>query len=200
MAGFLRKNAQKPAFSFCGKPDILHNMQKESSVAPVAKTRKCVRALLFDAAGRLLLFRYRNDPNIHNIGSAPATADYWGTVGGGIEGDEDPEAAIRREIAEETGHEHITLGPFVWQRKVDLMFYGSPLHVDEKYFVAHTAQTALSTAGHTQIERKFVAEMKWWEMDALEATTEMVYPLGMQPLIRNISRGIYADTITLFTQ
>lgn len=175
-------------------------MQNESSAASAIKERKCVRALLFDPAGRLLLFRYRNDPNIYNLGSAPATTDYWGTVGGGIEGDEDLESAIRREIAEETGHENITLGPFVWQRKVDLMFYGAPLHVDEKYFVAHTAQTALSTAKHTQIERKFVAEMKWWEIGALETTAETVYPVGMQLLIRDISNGIYADEIKLFTQ
>lgn len=175
-------------------------MQKESITAAAPKTRFCVRALLFDPAGRLLLFRYRNDPNIHNVGEAPATVDYWGTVGGGMEGDEDLHHAIRREIAEETGHKDIRLGPVVWQRKVDLIFYGSPLHIDETYFVAHTAQTALSTAGHTQIERKFVAEMKWWDIDALEQTTDLIYPIGMQPLIRAIAGGDYPDKAVLFTR
>jgi 8-oxo-dGTP pyrophosphatase MutT (NUDIX family) len=174
-------------------------MQKESSPSAAPKTRICVRALLFDPAGRLLLFRYRNDPNIYNIGHAPAQADYWGTVGGGVEGDEDLQTAIRREIEEETGHGNIVLGPAVWQRRTDLMFYGTPLHIDETYFVAHTADTQLSTAGHTQIERKFVAEMKWWDVAALEQSADLVYPLGMQPLVRALAGGIYPEKPVLFT-
>lgn len=169
-------------------------------MAEAPKTRICVRALLFDPAGRLLLFRYRADPHIHNIGEVPAGSDYWGTVGGGVEGDEDFETAIRREIAEETGHVDIALGPAVWRRRIGLMFYGSPLHIDETYFVARTAQTDLSTAGHTQIERKFVAEMKWWDVAALEQTTDLVYPRGMQPLVRAIADGIYPDETVLFTR
>jgi len=169
-------------------------------MAEAPKTRVCVRALLFDPAGRLLLFRYRNDPNIHNIGAAPVGSDYWGTVGGGVEGDEDFEAAIRREIAEETGHDDIALGPAVWRRRADLMFYGSPLHIDETYFVARTARTDLSAAGHTQIERKFVAEMKWWDVAALEQTADPVHPIGMQPLIRDIASGVYPAEPVLFTR
>lgn len=175
-------------------------MQKESSHSAAPKTRICVRALLFDPQGRLLLFRYRNDPNIHTIGQPVAMTDYWGTVGGGVEGDEDFEVAVRREIAEETGHQNITLGPAVWQRKVDLMFYGSPLHIDETFFVAHTDRDDLSTAGHTQIERKFVAEMKWWDIDALEQTQDLIYPQGMQLLVRALAGGIYPDKTVLFTR
>jgi 8-oxo-dGTP pyrophosphatase MutT (NUDIX family) len=157
------------------------------------KKRDCVRALLFDPMGRLLLFRYRNDPNIHNLGAAPMQTDYWGTVGGGIETGESPEVAILREIEEETGHRQIALGPLVWHRQVDLMFYGEPLHIDEKYFVAHTPDVDISTQGHTQIERKFVAEIKWWDIDALESSKELIYPLGMAAHIRPLQQGIYPD-------
>lgn len=175
-------------------------MQKDSSRHTAPKTRMCVRALLFDPAGRLLLFRYRNDPNIYTIGHLPETVDYWGTVGGGVEGDEDFETAVRREIAEETGHDNIILGPAVWQRRVDLMFYGNPLHIDETFFVAHTDRNDLSTAGHTQIERKFVADMQWWDMDALEKTSDLIYPQGMQSLVRAIAGGVYPDKTVLFTR
>jgi hypothetical protein len=57
----------------------------------------------------------------------------------------------------------------------------------------------LSTAGHTQIERKFVAEMKWWEVDALEQSADLVYPLGMQQLVRALAGGIYPEKPVLFT-
>jgi len=179
---------------------MLTRMQEDNAIPAAPKTRICVRALLFDPAGRLLLFRYRNDPNIHNIGEAPATTDYWGTVGGGVEGDEDFETAMRREIAEETGLDAVEIGPAVWRRRADLMFYGSPLHIDETFFIARTDKTGLSAAGHTQIERKFVAEMKWWEIDALEATTDLVYPRGMQPLVRALAAGIYPAELVLFTR
>lgn len=159
------------------------------------KIRHTVRALLFNPAGELLLFKYRNDPNIHNVGKPPMDGDYWGTVGGGMEEGEDEMQAIRREIAEETGHADITVGPMIWHRKVDLMFYGSVLHVDEKYFVAHTRQTEISTAGHTQIERKFVAETRWWTPEAVAETAEKIFPALLPRHICAIAAGNYPEDI-----
>jgi 8-oxo-dGTP pyrophosphatase MutT (NUDIX family) len=159
------------------------------------KIRYTVRALLFNPAGEVLLFKYRNDPNIHNVGKPPMNSDYWGTVGGGIEKGEDLSAALRREIAEETGHEDITIGPMIWHRKVDLVFYGDILHVDEKYFVAHTRQTEISTAGHTQIERKFVADTRWWAPAAVETATEKIFPTALPQHIRALAAGDYPQDI-----
>lgn len=159
------------------------------------KTRHTVRVLLFNTQDELLLFRYRNDPNIHNVGKPPMDTDYWGTVGGGIEEGEDLEQAIRREIEEETGHTGITIGPVVWHRAVDLMFYGDLLHVDEKYVVAHTAGMDISTAGHTQIERKFVAETRWWTLDALEQAGEKILPTILPQHIRALAAGNYPETL-----
>jgi 8-oxo-dGTP pyrophosphatase MutT (NUDIX family) len=159
------------------------------------KIRYTVRALLFNPAGEVLLFKYRNDPNIHNVGKPPMNSDYWGTVGGGMEDGESEEAAIRREIAEETGHQNITLGPLVWHRKVDLVFYGDLLHVDEKYFIAHTPQTDISIAGHTQIERKFVAETRWWTASAIEETDEKIFPAVLPQHIRALAARAYPQNI-----
>lgn len=159
------------------------------------KIRYTVRALLFNPAGDLLLFKYRNDPNIHNVGKPPMNSDYWGTVGGGMEDGEDEMQAIRREIAEETGHGDIAVGPLVWHRKVDLVFYGDILHVDEKYFVAHTREIEISTAGHTQIERKFVAETRWWRAPDIEKTTEKIFPTLLPQHIRALSAGNYPQDV-----
>lgn len=159
------------------------------------KTRHTVRALLFNPAGDMLLFKYRNDPNIHAVGHAPLNSDYWGTVGGGIDDGEDIMDALRREIFEEAGHTDIKIGPQVFHRKVDLVFYGGLLHVDEKYFIAHTATTDISTENHTQIERKFVADTRWWSPAAIAASTEKIFPAVLPLHVADLAAGIYPTEI-----
>ncbi len=159
------------------------------------KTRQSVRALLFNPAGEFLLFKYKNDPNIHPVGGQPLAGDYWGTVGGGIDEGEDIMDALRREIFEETGHTDITTGPQVWHRKVDLMFYGDILHIDEKYFVVHTARSDISTAGHTQIERKFVSDMRWWKPADAAVTPDFIFPVILPKHIVDIAEGRYPQDI-----
>lgn len=159
------------------------------------KTRYTVRALLFNPAGDFLMFKYRNDPNIHPVGGKPLESDYWGTIGGGIDDGEDIMDALRREIFEETGHTDIRIGPQVWHRKVDLVFYGDILHVDEKYFVAHTAGADISTAGHTQIERKFVSDMRWWKPADAAAMRDAVFPVILPQHIADIAAGRYPQDI-----
>lgn len=159
------------------------------------KTRHTVRALLFNPAGEVLLFKYRNDPNIHAVGQPPLNSDYWGTVGGGIDDGEDIMDALRREIFEEAGHTDITVGPQVFHRKVDLVFYGGILHVDEKYFIAHTTATDISTENHTQIERKFVADTRWWSPEAVANSSELILPALLAPHIHDLAAGIYPKDI-----
>ncbi|HEY1643712.1 MAG TPA: NUDIX domain-containing protein [Streptosporangiaceae bacterium] len=53
----------------------------------------CVGAVMFDAAGRLLLILRRNEPG----------AGLWSIPGGRIEAGESDELALVREVAEETG-------------------------------------------------------------------------------------------------
>jgi 8-oxo-dGTP diphosphatase len=53
----------------------------------------CVGAVVQDAAGRLLLIRRGHDPH----------AGLWSLPGGRVEGGEDLEQAVRREVLEETG-------------------------------------------------------------------------------------------------
>jgi ADP-ribose pyrophosphatase YjhB (NUDIX family) len=53
----------------------------------------CVGAVMFDAAGRMLLILRRNEPG----------AGLWSIPGGRIEAGETDEQAVVREVAEETG-------------------------------------------------------------------------------------------------
>ncbi|MDE2107538.1 MAG: NUDIX hydrolase, partial [Patescibacteria group bacterium] len=58
--------------------------------------QRAVGAMFIDPDGRLLLMRRRGGDN----------AGQWAFPGGGIEGEETPEQAARREVQEETGREH----------------------------------------------------------------------------------------------
>lgn len=164
------------------------------------KTRHTVRALLFNPAGEVLLFKYRCDPHISAVGKPPMRDDYWGTVGGGIDEGEDILAALQREIFEETGHTDIRIGPQIWHRKVDLQFYGDILHIDEKYFVAHTARQDISADGHTEIERKFVCDMRWWKPVDIAQTGEVIFPAPLPLHILDIAAGRYPETVLLINE
>ena len=69
------------------------------------RIRRAVRAVLLDPADRVLLARF----------DFP-TAVVWALPGGGIEPDEDPVDALRRELAEELGLVGVEIGPHVWSR------------------------------------------------------------------------------------
>lgn len=154
------------------------------------KIRHCVRAVMFDENGRLLLFRYKAEPQIRGK-NTPEMTHYWGTVGGGIDAGEDDGTALRREILEETGFTDVDIGPCVWHRKCDLSFFGTPVHIDEKYFVAHTRAQEMDFSRHTEIERKYVEDVRWWTVADILASDDIMYPLNIRDLIADIAAGQY---------
>jgi 8-oxo-dGTP diphosphatase len=77
---------------------------------PTLSLRPAVRAILLDPDDRVLLVRWRfEDPD--------GPVDIWGTPGGGIDDGEAPDAAIRRELLEETGLDLADCGACVAHRR-----------------------------------------------------------------------------------
>src|SRR4051812_26312689 len=131
--------------------------------------REAARVLLIDPDGRILLLQGL-DPD------DPESGTWWFTPGGGLEGDELPADAARREVREETGAVLDGLVGPVWERTSTFDFSGIHYHQHERYFVARVEPFALSPAARTALEIRALTDARWWTLAELEATTETIYP------------------------
>ena len=139
--------------------------------------RRAARALLVDPQGRVLLLR-GHDP-------ARPSAGWWFTPGGGLDPGEDVEAALRREVREETGLDltGTDLGPVVLRRTVDFGFEGVAYRQDEDFFAVRVPAFEVDTSAWTDVERRSVDEVRWWTLDGLAGTPDTVYPQGLAALL-----------------
>lgn len=144
--------------------------------------RSAARVILLDEADRVLLVRG------HDV-DAPGRS-WWFTIGGGIDAGEDARTAAVRELHEETGVRLATtdlVGP-VCTRSALFDFAARTCRQDEELFVARVraADTELSTAGWTDVERDVIDELRWFTLDELAAVTIEVFPAGLADLVRDV--------------
>lgn len=159
-------------------------------------TRKTARALLFDKQGRLLLV-HMHDPNVAAANGEVLRDAYWVTIGGEIDAGEDISTAILREIAEETGHKSIRLGPPVWYVEHVLNVRGEPRLFQETFVLAFTDDEALSDAAWTEDERRVIKRLKWWDADELYASRDLFFPTSLKENLLPIFDGIYPAAVLL---
>ena len=158
------------------------------------QTRKTARALLFDKQGRLLLVRM-HDPNVAAANGEVVRDAYWVTIGGEIDPGEDISAAVLREIAEETGHKTVRLGPPVWYAEHVLNVKGTPRLFQETFVLAFTEDETLSDAAWTEDERLVIKSLKWWEADELYASRDIFFPSSLKENLLPIFDGIYPAAV-----
>ena len=121
--------------------------------------RSVARVLLFDPADRLLLARL-------NLVPGPT----WTPVGGGIDPGEDTVAALRREVAEETGCRSFELGPELWRVRY-LWLGGNGVRYDsrERHFLGRCESFEPTDTGRTDLERRLGMITGWWTPPELAA-------------------------------
>ena len=117
-----------------------------------------------------------------------AQARHWFCVGGGVEVGETLEAAVVREVFEETGHQLSAVGPRVLARHAAYNFEGDHYEQDETIFVAWVERFEPQSGKWTEVERRADARYRWWSIDELSQTVEVIWPENLATLIRTLER------------
>ena len=140
--------------------------------------RQAVRGLMIDPFNRIALVKL-DWPSTKWTG--------WVLPGGGIAEGEGILDALRREIAEETGAtpENSFIGPVLWRRRHHNpnMTSGYDGQEETVYLVpCHEFEIAPQMTPD-ELVAEHVIEVRWWTLDELQATNEVLAPVELADLV-----------------
>ncbi len=153
--------------------------------------RQAARALLI--AGRSVLLIQGRDP------ARPERGTWWLTPGGGIEAGESLEAAVTREILEETGLAVAAgdVGTVVATRVAHFDFDERTFRQHESFFAVLVAPFTPTDKGWDDLERRELITHRWWTLDELTATAEIVYPSELAALMHAVLDSVIDSPMQL---
>lgn len=161
----------------------------KANMSPIV--RKAVRVILLNNENKLLLMCVEG----FDISTTEGKRNerFWCTIGGGIEHDESLEQAALREIYEETGiePEDISVGSAVWYGSVELMLKGKFTRLDETFVVARTKQKDVVLHNPTEDERQVVKHLKWFSLEDIEQSSDVIFPILLPQYLPDILSGKY---------
>ena len=145
--------------------------------------RRAARALLI--ADRSVLLIKGCDP------ARPELGEWWLTPGGGIEDGESFEVAVAREVLEETGLELAPehFGTYIATRVAEFDFDGEPYHQTEWFFAARVEHFEPHTEGWDAVEQRALLDHRWWTLDELVASRELIYPREIAAVMAAVLEG-----------
>lgn len=142
--------------------------------------RQAVRALMIDHQDRVLLVKI----DLERKGWIPG----WILPGGGIEADEDPHVALRRELIEETGLADPFIGPIVCQRLVHgLTIAAGYRGQQENIYLVPCHDFALAPAlTEAELRSEGIVGMQWFTLPELRALDDKLFPADLPALIERV--------------
>ena len=153
-----------------------------------------VRLLLLDASNRILLMKI-DDAWLFEPNSLLQASPRWITIGGGMDPGETIEQTAVREGWEETGITNIAIGPAVYYHEEIGMLRGEQGIYKETFVVAHAPSCETDFANWTEQEKAVVKELRWWTLEELQATAEVIWPKWLASRLPDIVAGRYPETI-----
>ncbi len=161
--------------------DSQHEPARDGRTPETAIYRPSARAVILDPDARILLVLSEFDGK-----------RMWFTPGGGLDPGETPEDAVLRELREEVGLTDITLGPRIWHRYAvwHLQERDTWYETEEWFFLVRLAEPP--SAMRTMVEQDGIVrlhEARWWPLEDLQASNDLVSPQALRDLLRPLVRG-----------
>ena len=147
------------------------------------KKRSAVRAVILSPDNKVLLAHMKY----------PNTEPLWLTPGGGLEGDEDPVFALRRELNEEIFISDWDIGPLVWRREHRLNFNGLDICVDEIFYLIRSEKFDVPKAMPDENENQHFHGYCWWDVADIKASEETFVPLKLASYLPDLIGCIIPD-------
>lgn len=145
------------------------------------RIRPSARLLVLDPLNRVLLFHFLFEEG------PLAGKQYWATPGGALEGGESYRDAARRELYEETGIDS-DVGEEVARRDVVFeMPSGDRVRADERYFLVRVSDNRVDKSGQGAAEAQYMRAHRWWSLEELRETSEVVFPEKLTSLLKEFS-------------
>jgi 8-oxo-dGTP pyrophosphatase MutT (NUDIX family) len=139
----------------------------------MAWRRRAARGVVL-APGRRLLLQQGHDP------SDPGLPPYWFLPGGGIDGDETPAEALRRELLEECGLRELEVGEVLWEQRATFRFAGIDFDQAEQVLLVRVpAAVAIRSTALGALEAMAFLGARWWALDEVGRTEDVLYPLDL---------------------